>query len=420
MEMGELEVYRAAFTPAEAAIVKELEAIQVVDCHEHLPPEAERVAGEVDALTLFSHYCRGDLGALVRDKTVVDFIYDSRQPFGPRWAAFKPFYESMKFTSYARAAHITMQKFYGFSELSDENCDQINAAMKAANKPGLYAKVLREACNIKTCLTQNGKTEFTDDGLLSHVLWCPGGSGGLSWDAVRADFGGSAGAAALELDDLVQGAKAHVDYAKKSGAVGMKFFVFNFKGANRAAAEETLDYLKAHPAESVPPTNALQDYLMSAIFTHLGECGLVCCLHTGYWGDYRTLNPSFALPIVQSHPNTNFDIYHVGYPYVREAIMLGKANHNVWLNMCWTYIISQKFGFDALDEILEMVPVSKILGFGGDYFVIEKVYGHLIMARETIAKVLAKKISEGYMTYDQAIMIAQMMLRTNAEKLYGV
>jgi predicted TIM-barrel fold metal-dependent hydrolase len=115
---------------------------------------------------------------------------------------------------------------------------------------------------------------------------------------------------------------------------------------------------------------------------------------------------------------TRFDVYHAGYPYVREAIMLGKAQPNVWLNLCWTYIISRKFAGDALEEMLETLPLNKVLGFGGDYRVVEKVYGHLVMARETIARVLAKKVEDRDMTEARALEAARMMLRENPKELY--
>jgi len=111
-------------------------------------------------------------------------------------------------------------------------------------------------------------------------------------------------------------------------------------------------------------------------------------------------------------------VFHVGYPYVREAIMLGKSRGNVYLNMCWTYLISPHFAYDALVEMLEMVPGHKITGFGGDYFVVEKTYGHLVLAREVIARALATKITDGWFTFEQAITMAKKMLYDNPKALY--
>ena len=86
--------------------------------------------------------------------------------------------------------------------------------------------------------------------------------------------------------------------------------------------------------------------------------------------------------------------------------------------MCWTYIISPHFAHEALTEMLEMVPQSKIIGFGGDYHVVEKVYGHLVIARQVIAKALAGKVYDGSLTYDGAVAIAHNMLYHTPKELY--
>jgi len=104
--------------------------------------------------------------------------------------------------------------------------------------------------------------------------------------------------------------------------------------------------------------------------------------------------------------------------YVREAILLGKTRGNVWMNMCFTYIISPHFACNALTEMLEMVPWNKIIGFGGDYTVVEKVYGHLVLARQVIAKALAIKVCDGSMTIEKAVSLAHHMLYQNPKNLY--
>ena len=75
----------------------------------------------------------------------------------------------------------------------------------------------------------------------------------------------------------------------------------------------------------------------------------------------------------------------------------------------------------ALDEWLDVVPVTKILAWGGDYWMaLEKVYGHLVMARENVAEVLAGRIHRGLMTESHALEVATMMFCTNAETLYNL
>lgn len=127
------------------------------------------------------------------------------------------------------------------------------------------------------------------------------------------------------------------------------------------------------------------------------------------------------IPILQRHPKVRFDIYHLGYPWVRETLMLGKGFPNVWLNFCWTHIISQKFAMSGLDEAIDLIPTNKILAFGGDYSMpVEKVYGHLVMAREDIARVLANRIKDGQFTETQALDMAKKWFWDNPIELYNL
>ena len=71
------------------------------------------------------------------------------------------------------------------------------------------------------------------------------------------------------------------------------------------------------------------------------------------------------------------------------------------------------------DEWLDLVPINKIIAFGGDYCKpVEKVYGHLVMAREDIARVLAARVAEGLMTETQAVAIAHKWFFENPSELY--
>ena len=75
-------------------------------------------------------------------------------------------------------------------------------------------------------------------------------------------------------------------------------------------------------------------------------------------------------------------------------------------------VLSQR----ALNFWLDMVPVNKIIGFGGDYSIVEKVYGHITMARENITKVLGKRISEDKLKGKQALLIARFLFHDNPKK----
>ena len=64
--------------------------------------------------------------------------------------------------------------------------------------------------------------------------------------------------------------------------------------------------------------------------------------------------------------DVRFDLFHLGMPMIRDAILIGKTCPNIVLNLTCCPIISQVQTYRALDEILDLVPVNKIVAFGGD------------------------------------------------------
>jgi hypothetical protein len=72
----------------------------------------------------------------------------------------------------------------------------------------------------------------------------------------------------------------------------------------------------------------------------------------------------------------------------------------------------------ALDQWLDAVPANKIFAFGGDFQVVEQVYGHLELARANVAEVLADKVARGRMNAREAIRVARMLFRDNPRAWY--
>jgi hypothetical protein len=74
----------------------------------------------------------------------------------------------------------------------------------------------------------------------------------------------------------------------------------------------------------------------------------------------------------------------------------------------------------ALRDWVDLVPRNKVLGFGGDYQVVEKVYGHLVMARDNIAAALAAKVAQGAMSREDASAWVRALLWENPRAVYGL
>ncbi len=408
--------YLDSLNALELEIIAELEKLGIYDCHEHLPPESKRLLSEPDAFTLFSHYCQHDLYTAGMDKKTMAEILWKPGDIDWKWRTFEPFYNKMKHTSYCRAAHIAMEKFYGEKELNAENVHTVSRRIKEANTEGLYERVLLEACKIIASINCDGPLCDTHSGRILQTARVVDEL--CSCEDIQKKLGSET--PIRSIDDVYRECEKFAVNAKAKGAVGIKFMAFYIDGATREDAAATLSRLLLDPSLRLPRRNPLNEYALTSMMRIAHENSLVCCMHTGYWNDYRELSPSNLLPFIINNQDVKIDLYHVGYPYVREAIMLGKVWPNIRMNMCWTYLINQKFAFDALDEMIEMLPDNKIFGFGGDYYVVEKVFGHLTMARETIARVLAKKVSEKSLTPERALEIAGKMLYDNPKEFYGL
>ena len=394
------------------SLQKAIAEFEIIDCHEHLPPESVRLEMHADVFTLFSHYTRLDLWNAGMSQEAWNDLFDPSIPLDRRWESFEPYWNEIRLTSFAKSALLTAKHFYGFDDINEQTYGPLSQTIAQANKPGIYRRVLRDACNIRTALTQCGTTE-TGTELLTPVVVI---GGFFSRQDVEERFGGEA--ATGSLDELVDTARKYVAKIEGQGAVGIKIMSWPYGQPDREAAVTALAEID-RGGTLTGPTNPLFDYLVDQMIASAGELDMVTCVHAGYWGDFRDLDPLHMIPLITRHAEARFDIYHVGYPWVRETLMLGKGFPNVWLNFCWTHIISQRFAVAALDEAVDLLPANKLLAFGGDYQKpVEKVIGHLMMAREDVAEVLARRISSGQMTENGALDLARKWFWDNPVQLY--
>ena len=407
----------------EREILKAIGEFEIIDCHEHLGPEKERVESAVDVFNFFSAYTGGDLSAAGMSQSDYQSLFNHNIPLERRWALFAPYWEQIRWGSYARAALLAAKKLYGFEDINDKTFQPLSQAMKEANKSGIYERILRNECKIRTALTVSQTTKL-DTPLLTPVMKMMFQM--QNWEAISHPFF-DPDAKVRSLDDYLGALRDYIIRVKAEGAVALKMASKPYERPIREKALSTFERMRkgiqSYPVPFAPALarrHPLMDYVVDQMISLAAEHGLVVAVHTGYWGDFRELHPLHMLPIIQRHPETRFDIYHLGYPWVRETLMLGKRFPNVWLNFCWTHIISQRFAMAALDEAIDLIPVNKLLAFGGDYGppAVEKVYGHLVMAQENVACVLAKRIVKKQMSETQALTIARKWFWENPKQLY--
>ncbi len=411
-------------------ILSEVRSMEIVDAHEHLPPEKVRVSLKPDVCFLFSHYIVNDLisagcrpwGITARERRrLSDYLRDSSRPIEERWGLIEPYIKFIKYGTYYRALAIALKEVYGYDEINSANYKEISERMKEDNKPGIYDRILRGVCKAKFILPQYGRIDY-EKGYMKPVMW-------INTLVDIGDFKKlveelkEKGYDLREMEDYLKYMEDVIVKWKRSGVVGVKTITEPY--IEPPSLEEANKIFKEGLRRGVlerGKKDSLRRFLREKIIEICGKYGLVVAIHSGVWDDFRRLDPRHNIPLFYKYPEVKFDLYHMGMPWVRSTAFIGKNFHNVYLNLCWSHIVSMNMARAALLEYVDIVPVNKIIAFGGDYneYSFEKVVGHLRMAQENIAWVLAKLVNLGRMSKDEAVEVARMWFYENPVRIYSL
>ena len=416
----------------EERLMAEMTAMGIIDCHEHLPPEAQRTGVPQDVFTLFSHYTRHDLfsagmdrdryhgnDSFSADRPIFQSLFDQDIPLEKRWEIFRPYWDAIKHGSYARAARLTAKMVYQVEDIDDDTYQALSERIFAQNTPGIYRRILNDRCNIRVALTQCGRTDVGAPLVPLMPLANLTTVGSCEQLERRADE--LSISPPRSLDGYVALVQAQLEQWIEQGTVGLKMMSGHYTTPTRHDAEEAFSAVTGGNGEAAAPQRkCLSDYLTHLVVDLAAERELVVAVHAGIWGDFRRIDSTHMLEFAPRHPDTNFDLYHLGMPSVRDTIVVAKNLPNVFLNLCWTHIISQAQTVSGLDELIDQVPVNKVLAFGGDYArPVEKIVGHLHMAREDYARVFAQRIDRGLMSTEDAVCVLRQWFWVNPLRLYS-
>lgn len=413
-------------------LYEELQATPTVDAHEHLHAEADSVARQVDFYTLFECYCQADLVAA--GATGEDFALwaDRSRPLKTRWEHFKPFLSAIRTVGQARAALIVIRDLLGFDDLTDETVADVGRKLAEVNRPGVYDAILRRKCNLAACIVcfHADHQVLGEHGDLFYHL-------AAGRDVLNVHQVGEI--AKLEqrhrrnihtIEDLLDVMTLAVEaWRVDRRVVGIKINQayqrrLDFAKRTRYEAEQVFNRLLTNEMHELAWHEArpLQDYLVYQLVARAEAVGLPIAIHTGLLGGNLGVvdngSPLHLLPLITEFPRARFDLFHGGAPWVREIATLAKHFPGVHLNMTWLHLFNPAQARSALSEWLDMVPNTKIFGFGGDYIYWEKVLGHLTLARQNIARVLAEKVEEGAYSRSEASLLIRRLMLENPNEFY--
>lgn len=409
-------------------LLEAMQDLRTVDCHSHtcLRQEYYR-SGRKDLFTLMSYFERDLQGTTGQSSGQ---LYAQASSDEERWAILKGVLARTRNVSYWRHNLVMYRELFGLEgeELDDSNWRTVNERIQERSAdPYWYDHVTNDLCRLRTQVRNVPWFEDWEPEYFTAILRMESALN-LHDAGTRRSLEEHLNRSFTDLVSLKQGLADLVEGYRRRGSRGIKLAhaygrTLHSEEVPEVVAAWVFDKALRGETLTAAEVKQLQDHLIFFLAGLAGELGQVFQIHTGVqgnWGHIPDSNPLHLLPLLRAHPKTRFDLFHAGYPFSREMGMLGKHYPNVWLNMCWMYVITMAGSRQILGEWIDLVPGERLLGFGSDVGWPEFIYAHLVMARSCLADVLAEKVQRDFLSATAALDLVRLMLHDNAVALYGL
>jgi len=220
-----------------------------------------------------------------------------------------------------------------------------------------------------------------------------------------------------------------IESFKQEGAIAIKFGIaykrpLNFEKVSSVEAALVYEQLLQEKEVSISEQRKLQDYLFRYITQEAGRLDLKVHIHTGVgYGTHFNISGSnpMLLESVFNDPdqrNTKFVMIHGGWPFDKEAgAMLIKPNVYVDFS-AQTFLRPTHALSKTIRAWLDWYP-EKVL-FGTDATGEDSAWLSTNSARNALAIALTEMMNDGQISRNRAVELAEMVLRTNAIRLYDL
>ena len=414
-------------------IKRAVDAIWIVDTHEHFGKETSRIESVVDFFSLVIGYLQADMLSSGMSNDELTFMLDNKKPLEERWKVFYPHWEKAKNTGYGLCLQATVKGLFDIDDINKNTFPEINRKMVESNKKvGWYQHVLKDKSHIDVSIV---------DPLANYPPTLANYPADFFVRVKRFDdfiVVNSNNFTALEkqydvkissLSDYLNVLDKAFDKAVEEGNVGVKSGLaygrkLHYEDVPRDEAELLFSRVDKFPQVlNKDDFRKLEDFMFHQVIARAEKYGLPIQIHTGSLSRNFRSNPientnaAHLSNLFVKYKKAKFVIFHGSYPYMAELSYLAKHYPNVYIDMCWMHIISPSSSTRYLEEWLFTVPSNKIMAFGGDASV-EWAFGHSVLARKIVTETLVKMVNDGYYTEDEAIVIAERILRKNAIDLF--
>jgi hypothetical protein len=393
----------------------------VIDCHEHLrgPDKDLEVAPTEPIAALTYLYFISDLWASGATDKEIMLLQNAEATTDEKWPVFSRLWARAKYTAYARVTKLALKRLSGIKTLTRDSLNRV-AEHLATRDRSFYMQTIQDA-GIKAVIADiiypppwdryvryfQSPTlrEFLRGEIALPDMWHPVFNTPYFHEIRTREFidfvGNTAEVNITSLGGYEEAMFELIKRAKSQGVIALKDSsayrrIINYDLPARSDAERIFNKLLIDPRNQLawPDAKPLDDYLFHQFMRFARELLLPVQLHTGHMALTRNrvdkANAAHLAPVLELHSAVQFDLFHGNWPYMGDLLFLGKNYPNVGLDLCWVTMIDPLYAQQFLKRVVMTVPHSKILGFGGDYWIApELAAAHLILAREVIAGALA-------------------------------
>ena len=433
-----------------------IDKIPLLNAHDHLVPEQERLRSELTPFYLFPHYVTTDLASSGMDYESVELIRTNTMSSRNRevWNELQSCWKHICNTGYSKATSIAVRDLFGL-EIARCSWDVLSEKLADSNKKGWYRYVLKEKEKIPLTILDlmdseiqgpdTHRTTAKDLDSIDRELFVP--------VARFDDFVAIHSIGDIRrveermtthihcLNDWIKALEcAFESRIKQNNIVGVKHGlaysrILKYDKITRYEAERIFCRIFSGLGEgfssqdklqgvSWPEAKPLQDFMMHQLLGLCAHYGLPMQIHTGMQEGTSALmtnsNPIHLANLIMEYKEVKFDLMHGGYPYTREIGCLAKNFPNVYIDMSWFHILSPRAAKTTLKEWIQFLPMNKIFAFGGDYLIVEGTYGNARLTRQNVADLLLEEIEEGQMGEEMAIEVAQKLFWDNPYNFYNL
>ena len=399
------------------------QGLTIIDAHEHFKPQAWHMEQKIDFSFLFG-YCVKYMFVAGLRAAPHPFEPDGL-PADEKWRRIEPWWPLVRHTSYGKGVRLSAQALVGQADITARNYARISEVLAADNRPGMYERFCRKN-GVELAIVSNGTRDtephiYSPDDLqrlrLIVGIISPHDKAALEY------YGLKAGIKVTNADTLVEALDAFIEHnAADPGVVGWKSTAYCCDAPrDRKAVNAAIKTLSA--GGKLPPGRqaTLNRFFYEEAYRRLGRHGKPVAVHCGVAGDYRTMDVKNFIPIFQQFGDLHFDLFHMSLPSYLDYAWCGRNFANVSLNFCWAHLVSQELFERCAETCIDVVPLNKVIAFGGDFiFCPPAAVGGLIMAKESLARVLGRRVKVGRLGMAEARRILEMWFHDNPCRVYGI